>query len=169
MKTRNILLALGLAVGLFLFLRSRVAYKVTGKLNAEQTKAKLLIANLAKVNGYTNFFFLQGLALEESSLDPSAKSNRTSYGLFQIFHASNFSWLRWAGFTSNDFNKLFDPTFNTNLAIKVVRYFESRGFVFPRDADVYNVGETEWQKGKRNVDYRNKVIEYTDQFKKGEY
>jgi len=145
-----------------------MAYKVTGKLNADQLKYKQLIADLARANGYSDVAFLQGLSLAESSLDPKAVSSKTSYGLFQIFHAPNFSWLRWAGYKNEDFQKLFDPTFNTNLAIKVIRYFEGRGFVFPKNADIYNVGEKKWADGVRNVDYRTKVNKYTQAFAKGE-
>jgi len=166
-ESRKVLLTLGLIALLVWFLRSNLAYKVTGKLNSSQTKYRDLIRDVAQANGYSNVSFLQGLALEESSLDPSAASSKTSYGLFQIFHAKNFSWLRWAGYTEADFKRLYDPMFNAILAIKIVRYFEGKGFVFPRDSDIYNVGETEWRKGKRNVDYRQKVIKYAEEFQSG--
>jgi hypothetical protein len=139
-----------------------------GGLSADQQRMRDLIRNLGTAAGYPNIPFLQGLAFEESSLNPLAKSKANSLGLFQIYHAQNFSWLRWQGYTDADVSKLYDPVFNTNLAIEIVRYFESRGFVFPDEADIYNVGETLWWKGQRNISYRNNVIKYTAQFQAGQ-
>ena len=165
---RAVFLGISLAALLFLlFLTSNQGYKVSGQLNVEQKKYRDLIKDQAKALGYFNVSMLQGLALAESSLNPLAHSKKDSYGLLQLFHAPNFSWLRWAGYKDSDINRLYDPVFNINLGISVVRYFEGRGYKFPEQSDIYNVGETEWKKGVRNEDYRNKVILYTKEFSEG--
>jgi soluble lytic murein transglycosylase-like protein len=96
----------------------------------------------------------------ESSFNPLAHSKRTSYGLMEIYHSTDFSWLRYFGYKDSDQGLLYDPEFNVNLGCKVIKYFRSKGYVFPDQADIYNVGETLWN-GKnhvRNADYRNKII-----------
>jgi soluble lytic murein transglycosylase-like protein len=163
----RVLLIVIVLTALLIFVLSKEGYRLTGKLNDEQKKYRDLIRDQAQASRYQNFFVLQGLALTESSLDPSAHSKKNSYGLFQIYHAANFSWLRSFGYSDSDLNKLYDPVFNTQIAIRVVRYFEGKGYKFPAQADIYNVGETEWAKGVRNESYRQKVIEYSSEFAEG--
>lgn len=75
-----------------------------------------------------------------------------SYGLFQI----QVFWLSSFGYNA-DWNLLMDPEFNAQIACQIISYFQGKGFSFPSQADIYNVGETQWRKGVRNVAYRDRV------------
>jgi hypothetical protein len=136
---------------------------VSNELGTDQQSVRDVILNLAAHDYADHAAFLLAEALTESSFNPKAKSS-SSYGLFQIQHTPGFSWLRYFGYSDADVERLFDPTFNTNMAIRIFRYFERKGFVFPDQADIYYVGETLWAKGERNAAYQKKVADYTAQF-----
>ncbi len=90
---------------------------------------------------------------KESNFNPSAiNPSDPSYGLFQIMEF----WLRHFGYTEN-YQSLLQAEFNAQVACRIVLYFQARGFRFPDQADIYNVGETLWAKGVRNVSYREDV------------
>jgi len=98
---------------------------------------------------------------KESSFNPAAVNPADpSYGLFGI---KPTPWLAHFGYSS-DYVQLFNAQTNATLACKIVEYFQERGFVFPDQADIYNVGETLWAKGRRNVAYRDSIKSFYRSF-----
>lgn len=94
---------------------------------------------------------------KESSFVPTASNpNDPSYGLMGI---KVYPWLGYFGYT-NDVNQLFDGEFNVNVGCQIIGYFQSRGYSFPDESDIYNVGETLWKQGVRNSAYRNAVTSF---------
>jgi soluble lytic murein transglycosylase-like protein len=101
------------------------------------------------------------IAKTETNFNPRAINlSDPSYGLFQI----QAFWLTYFGF-SKEPEQLYDPEFSANLAARILKYFRGRQnpqtgdyFQFPNEADIYNVGESLWREGRRNLAYRDKVL-----------
>lgn len=102
------------------------------------------------------------IAKKETDFNPAAVNpSDPSYGLFQIMGF----WLKYFGF-GPDLEQLMDAEFNTGLACDIVSYFQGKGFRFPEQADIYNVGETLWRNGKRNASYATDVTRFYSDFAK---
>jgi len=107
------------------------------------------------------------IAQTESSFNSAAVNlSDPSYGLFQI----QVFWLRHFGFPG-DKNLLLDATTASEVAARILQYFRARQnpltgdtFQFPADVDVYNVGESLWAQGRRNLGYRDRVTGYYRNF-----
>lgn len=100
------------------------------------------------------------LCQKESSFVPSASNpSDPSYGLFGI----KANWLTYFGY-GPDVSQLFNAQTATDVACQIVGYFQDKGFVFPDQADIYNVGETLWAKGRRNIPYRDSVKNFYRSF-----
>jgi hypothetical protein len=102
---------------------------------------------------------LKAVMFVESRFRPdavnNANPNNPSIGLGQI---RPVPWLRYFGFDAvADRERLYEAPFNAEKTAEILTYFQRRGFQFPAQADVYNLGETEFNKGVRNDDYRAKV------------
>lgn len=96
------------------------------------------------------------IAEKESSFDPSAVNpSDPSYGLFQI----QTFWLATFGFPE-DPQSLLEGQFNCEIACRIIQYFQGRGYSLPDQVDVYNVGETNFRKGRRNIAYRDAVVSF---------
>jgi soluble lytic murein transglycosylase-like protein len=95
----------------------------------------------------------------ESGFNPSAQNPKSSaVGLMQIIP----NW--WNGVWGNinvignlQPSDLLDPEQNIKAGCAILSYFEGKGFVFPDDADVYNLGETAYNAGKRNPGYQRLI------------
>ena len=103
-------------------------------------------------------------AIKESSENPNALNpGDPSFGLFgiQAFWLSTFG----NGDPAKATELLRDPQFATDTFCRILQYFRSRtnphsldNFQFPAEADIYNVGETLWAKGVRNIAYRDFIV-----------
>jgi hypothetical protein len=131
-----------------------------------KSQVQQIIRDAAAANGVDPALML-AIAKQESGFNP-ANINRMdpSYGLFQI----QTFWLTHFGF-ANDYRQLLDAQFAADLAAKILLYFQSRinpqtkdFFEFPAEVDIYNVGETAWAKGHRNLPYRDSVLNYYRSF-----
>lgn len=115
-------------------------------------RMKVLVRAAAQTEGVSAALAL-AIVQVESSFDPAAKNPEDpSYGLGQVQPA----WFRFYGFDTNEASML-DPALNARVTCRIIRYFMERGFEFPSEADIYNVGETYWARGMRNVAYRDRV------------
>jgi hypothetical protein len=100
------------------------------------------------------------IAKRESDFNPAAVNpSDPSYGMYQI---QKF-WLPYFGHEV-DKEQLFDAEFCTNVACEIILYFELKGFKFPQQVDIYNVGETLWRDGRRNAAYRDAVNRFYSEF-----
>jgi hypothetical protein len=121
-----------------------------------------IIRESAAVHGQ-EFALMKAIARKESSFNPSAVNlSDPSYGLFQI---QDF-WLPHAGYPQ-DKNLLLDPVVAADVAGWILGYFQKRvnphtgrTFTFPAEVDIYNVGETLWRNGVRNITYRDDVTRF---------
>lgn len=110
---------------------------------------------------------LKAFARVESSENPKAVNlNDPSYGLFQIqaFWLFHFGLIDERAYPDQVRDYLIDPVRATDCACRILQYFRKRTnphtlapFKFPSEADIYNVGETLWAKGRRNLSYRDRV------------
>jgi soluble lytic murein transglycosylase-like protein len=81
-----------------------------------------------------------------------------SFGLCQIFHADSWSTAQAYGRPGANYpNDLMDARHNAEISARYLADLKSKGFEFPKQADVYNVGESRYSRGKRNPDYVAKV------------
>lgn len=100
---------------------------------------------------------LKAFAFVESRYRPlavnSANPDNPSLGLFQI---RPIPWLRYLNLGDNR-NVLLNPATNAAAGAEIIHYFEDRGYKMPQQADVYNLGEPEYDAGRRNNDYRLKI------------
>ena len=87
----------------------------------------------------------------ESSFNPSAR-NGNSVGLMQIIPHYWYSVIE-----TTDPEELMDPETNIKAGCAILAYFQSKGYIFPDEADVYNLGETAYHQGVRNTSYQHKV------------
>lgn len=93
----------------------------------------------------------------ESSGNPQAKNpNDPSYGLMGI----EPFWVAflYPGTGGDPVEWLYMPENNIRCGCGVIRYFMSKGYQFPSQVDIYNVGETKWTQGIRNSDYRTFIL-----------
>jgi len=118
----------------------------------------------------------KAFAMKESSENPAAENpNDPSYGLYGI----QPFWLVSFGVLAKDDPELqtktkdlltSDPRFATEMFFRILAYFRRRtnpltlsAFKFPDEADIYNVGETLWSKGVRNIAYKDFIVrEYAE-------
>ena len=96
-----------------------------------------------------------------------------SYGLGQV----QTFWVWYFGYvaTNDDARAkawLMNPAQNVEIVAQILRYFAGRtnprtggNFRFPEEADLYNVGETLWRKGVRNLGYRDDVTRIFNRLK----
>lgn len=100
---------------------------------------------------------LKAFAFVESRFRPlavnTANPNNPSLGLFQI---RPIPWLRYLNL-GDEKNVLLNPTMNAAAGAQIIQYFEGRGYKMPEQADVYNLGEPQYDAGRRNHDYRLKI------------
>jgi hypothetical protein len=80
-----------------------------------------------------------------------------SFGLMGIYHTDTWSTARRFRPGGQYPIELLDPGVSIEIAAAYLEYLQGRGFVFPRDADVYNMGEKEWAAGRRNPAYKRQV------------
>ncbi len=129
---------------------------------------KALVRRIAAEEGLDPSLML-AMVEQESSFDPRAVNpNDPSYGLGQI----QTFWMRELYRMAEDRNAMFDPAFNLHLMADVLKYFMRRplssravdrnrrayrSFSFPEEADIYNIGETNFRAGRRNLVYRDGV------------
>lgn len=96
---------------------------------------------------------------KESGFDPLAvNKSDPSYGLGQVMAF----WVPYfeMGTLEEAPDKLLDAEFNARVTVLVLKYFfEQKGFNWPTEADVYNVGEPKWGRGIRNERYRRDVTQ----------
>jgi soluble lytic murein transglycosylase-like protein len=152
---------IGVAViALVLFLAGS-AQASSSSISSTPEEIQPLIRRVASARGVDPALML-AFAKKETNFNPAAvNASDPSYGLFQIMPF----WLQYFGF-STDPDQLMNAEFNTGLACDIVGYFQQKGFRFPDQADIYNVGETLWKDGRRNVSYRNDVIRFYGEFSK---
>jgi hypothetical protein len=55
-----------------------------------------------------------------------------------------------------------DPDRNAGIAAVYLADLQSKGFIWPDEIDVYNVGETSYAKGGRNTEYVSRVKQALD-------
>jgi hypothetical protein len=81
-----------------------------------------------------------------------------SFGLCQVFHGSGWSTAQAYGDPYRSYpHDLMDPQHNAQIAARFLRDLVGKGFRFPDQIDVYNLGETKFNRGKRNPEYVEKV------------
>lgn len=102
----------------------------------------------------------------ESNFRPDAvrqepRINDASYGLGQVLLS-----------TARDFEDvsaqdLLDPETNLRIASKVLRWLRQNGVPLPDGVDAYNMGIGAFRRGRRNLTYRQRVLEAMTQVCKG--
>lgn len=131
-----------------------------------QSRVQQIIRDAAADAGIEPAIML-AVAKQESGFNP-ANINKSdpSYGLFQI----QLFWLKYFGYPQ-DAQLLLDPVFASQLAGQILNYFKGRinsqtrdYFQLPAEIDIYNVGETLWNKGRRNLAYRDSVLKFYRDF-----
>jgi hypothetical protein len=144
-----LLITLALFFGGF-FVRKTIGYADRRK----RAKALAIQYTRSAVEALKVFTLFQ---TENAQFDPAADaSDGKSYGLGQItpfwvnalLDESVIDPIAWLKNADN----------NARLTVKIIRYFESRNYSFPTQADIYNVGETLWRKGVRNAEYQRRYL-----------
>lgn len=95
----------------------------------------------------------------ESNFNPSAVNPADpSYGLAQIMPF----WVGYFGLPhgGDASTYLLNAENNLEVQARILNYFQTRGFRFPDQVDIYNVGETLWARGVRNARYRDDVLRF---------
>ena len=147
-----------IAVAILILLAVQNANASTGSDNNETIMG--MIRRVALERGVDPALML-AIAKQESNFDPSAiNPSDPSYGLFQI---QSF-WLQYFGHDPADIEQLFNAAFATGVACEIILYFQNKGFTFPQQVDIYNVGETLWRDGRRNAAYRDAVNRFYNEF-----
>ena len=140
-------------VGAVLLLFFGVGTVSASGVTPEDNSVQGMIRRVAGERGQSAALML-AFAKRESNFNAMAQNpSDPSFGLFGIEPA----WLTYFGY-SPDTWQLMDGPFSASLACDIIFYFQNKGFVFPSQADIYNVGETLWAKGVRNVAYRDAII-----------
>ena len=112
---------------------------------------------------------MKAIIKAESAFDPRAKNPKDpSFGLGQIMPF----WFEYFGFpisnvqtpTAADIAMMLDPNTNLHAMARVIDYFQVRGFRFPDQADIYNIGESNWYRMRRNIPYRDRVLGFYKEF-----
>jgi len=140
--------------------------KAIAKPNTEAGDLDSIYQDIAHAHG-DDWRLAKVFAMKESSENPNAENPRDpSYGLFGI----QSLWLVHFRFLDNDDPELEskakellkNPRIATEMFFRILAYFRGRtnpqtlqNFRFPAEADIYNVGETLWSQGIRNVAYRD--------------
>lgn len=147
------------AAVLLLFMASRVkagpgAIAITG---LERYKS-IIIRN--GVTYAVDPCLIAGIIQKESSFNANAerfepKLNESSVGLMQLLLSTARQYEPDIGRV-----QLFDPETNIRIGCRHLLWHMQRGFKFPEQVDVYNVGIGNYRKGVRNADYRTKVIAF---------
>lgn len=148
-----------IAVALLLLLAVQNASASTGSGSGSETIMEM-IRRVSLANGVDPALML-AIAKQESDFNPAATNpSDPSYGLFQI---QRF-WLQYFGHDPADIEQLYNAAFATGLACEIILYFQNKGFTFPQQVDIYNVGETLWRDGRRNAAYRDAVNRFYNEF-----
>ena len=129
--------------------------KFKSELRQPPPEIETILRGTAQATG-VDVHLLKAFAFVESRFNPNAVNNQNpanpSMGLFQI---RPVPWVQYLGL--GNASLLMDAATNAQAGADILNYFESRGFAMPMAADVYNLGETVYNKGTRNPDYHDKV------------
>ena len=111
---------------------------------------------------------VKAVAMVESSLNPYAKNpTDPSWGLMAVMPilAEDFGIVRdWHNPSDAEIAMIRDPQTNLNIgAWHLNRLLEK--YTFDESVQMYNVGETGYRNGRRNLDYLSKVKRWYDVYK----
>jgi len=122
-----------------------------------------------------DWMLIKAVCWQESSFNPNAiNPSDPSYGLMQIQHNPN-GWstaLAYGKKLNINFSKLPDDLYNPELSIRIGGAFiaEIVKKYGNQAIDIYNIGETSYNRGNRNRIYRDSVLnKYNELITKGSY